>query len=228
MYKYIKRIIDIIVSTSLLILTIIPMIIIAILIKLESDGPVIFKQVRTGKNGKNFMLYKFRSMEKDNDVLNFKTENKITKVGNFIRKTSLDELPQLINVLKGEMSIIGPRPWIVEYYEKFTDYQKRRVDVLPGITGLAQASGRNNLTILEKINYDIEYVNNLSLFMDIKVLLLTIKTIFNKASADLSKSGISDELEALTENYLYVTKPLPNLSNVYYRSNGKSTFIFNK
>jgi len=99
------------------------------------------------------MLYKFRSMTQDNNVLNFKEENKITKVGNFIRKTSLDELPQLINIIKGDMSLIGPRPWIVEYAQNFTNYQKKRLKVRPGITGLAQATGRNNLSIFEKIRY---------------------------------------------------------------------------
>jgi lipopolysaccharide/colanic/teichoic acid biosynthesis glycosyltransferase len=136
-------------------------------------------------------------MTVDNDVMNFKTENKITKVGKFIRKTSLDELPQLFNILKGEMSFIGPRPWIVEYYNNFNAYQKRRVEVLPGITGLAQATGRNNLNIFEKINYDIEYVDNFSFKMDLKVVFKTIKTVLSKEGAELSKYGIKEEIEDL-------------------------------
>ena len=152
MYRVVKRVLDIILSLLVLVFFFIPMIVIAIAIKIESKGPALFKQVRTGKNGKNFNLYKFRSMTVDNDVMNFKTENKITKVGKFIRKTSLDELPQLFNIIKGEMSFIGPRPWIIEYYNNFNAYQKRRVEVLPGITGLAQAPGSNNLTIFEKMN----------------------------------------------------------------------------
>ena len=135
MYKYIKRLMDLILAIIGLILAGIPMIIVAIAIKLESKGPALFKQVRTGKDGKEFKLFKFRSMTVDNDVMNFKTENKITKVGKFIRKTSLDELPQLFNIIKGEMSFIGPRPWITEYYKNFNAHQKRRVEVLPGITG---------------------------------------------------------------------------------------------
>ena len=196
-YFFIKRLFDILLSLFGLVLSLIPMIIISIAIKLESKGPVFFKQVRTGKGGKNFNLYKFRSMTVDNDVMNFKTENKITKVGKFIRKTSLDELPQLFNILKGEMSFIGPRPWIVEYYNNFNEYQKRRVEVLPGITGLAQATGRNNLNIFEKINYDIEFVDNFSFKMDLKVVFKTIKTVLSKEGAEISKYGIKEEIEDL-------------------------------
>ena len=209
MYKYFKRVFDIVISLFMLLIFLIPMIIVSIAIKVESMGPIIFRQVRTGYKGKNFNLYKFRSMSVDNDVLNNSSENKLTKVGSFIRKTSLDELPQLINILKGDMSLIGPRPWIVEYYQNFTDDQKKRVDVLPGITGLAQAVGRNNLTIFDKISYDIEYVNNYSIKMDIKVIFLTIKTVLSRTGAELSKSGIHDELRELHDNYLYVTGRQP-------------------
>lgn len=197
MYKYVKRFLDLIFCLIGFVFAIIPMIIVAIAIKIDSRGPVFFKQERTGKNGKNFYLYKFRSMAKDNDVMNFKSENKVTKVGAFIRKTSLDELPQLINILKGDMSFIGPRPWITEYYKNFNKRQKRRVEVLPGITGLAQATGRNNLNIFEKINYDIEYVDNFSFKQDIKVIFMTIKTVLSKEGAELSKYGIKEELEDL-------------------------------
>lgn len=197
MYKYIKRLMDLILAIIGLILAGLPMIIVAIAIKLESKGPALFKQVRTGKDGKNFKLYKFRSMTVDNDVMNFKTENKITKVGKVIRKTSLDELPQLFNIIKGEMSFIGPRPWITEYYNNFNAHQKRRVEVLPGITGLAQSTGRNNLTVFEKINYDIEYVDNFSFKTDLKVVLKTIKTVLSKEGAELSKYGIKEEIEDL-------------------------------
>ena len=209
MYKYVKRLLDIIISLSALLVFSIPIILISIMIKKEDKGPVLFKQTRTGYKGKEFKLYKFRSMPIDNDVLNNKSENKLTKIGTFIRKTSLDELPQFINILKGDMSLIGPRPWIVEYYQNFTDEQKKRVDVLPGITGLAQATGRNNISIFEKINYDLEYVNNYSLLMDIKVILLTIKTVLSKTGAEISKSGIHEELKELHDNYLSVTGKQP-------------------
>lgn len=214
-YKYIKRGVDILISLVALIVFILPMIVIAIAIKLESKGPALFKQKRTGKNGQEFNLYKFRSMTQDNDVMNFKSENKITKVGRFIRKTSLDELPQVLNILKGDMSWIGPRPWIVEYYNNFTEEQKRRVEVLPGITGLAQAYGRNNLSIFDKIKYDIEYVDHYSLKMDLKVIFLTIKTILSKEGAELSKSGIKEELDELRANYIYVTSSLPIVEENY-------------
>lgn len=211
MYKYLKRVMDVIISFILLTLGIIPMILIGIAIKLESRGPVFFKQRRTGQNGKDFYLYKFRSMHVNNDMLklNFNEENKITKVGSLIRKTSLDELPQLLNILKGDMSLIGPRPWIVQYYQNFTDYQKRRVEVRPGITGLAQAIGRNDLSIFEKIYYDIEYVDHYSLKMDLKVILLTIKTVLLKAGAEITKSGIEEELKELKEYYLSTTGTIP-------------------
>ena len=153
MYKYFKRTMDIVISFILLILCSIPMLIVALAIKLESKGPALFRQIRTGKDGREFTLYKFRSMVKENNVYDFKTKDKMTKVGKFLRKTSLDELPQLFNILKGDMSLIGPRPWVVKYAENFTNYQKRRLSVRPGITGYAQASGRNNLSIFEKIRY---------------------------------------------------------------------------
>ncbi len=197
MYRVIKRIIDFIMALSILILFLIPMILIAIAIKIDSKGPVIFKQERTGKNGKIFKMYKFRSMVADNDVHNFKEKDKYTKVGKFIRSLSLDELPQIINILKGEMAFIGPRPWIPEYYENMNDEQRHRCDVLPGITGLAQVNGRNNLTIIEKINYDLEYVRNFSFKQDVKVFFLTIKAIFVKDGVNAGKETIKDELDIL-------------------------------
>ena len=202
LYKYFKRFFDIVLSLMVLIVFAIPMLLIAVAIKLDSKGPVFFKQKRTGKNGKEFNLYKFRSMTADNDVLNFKSENKLTRVGKFIRKTSLDEISQVFNIIKGDMSWIGPRPWIPSYYENFTEEQKRRVEVLPGLTGLAQAKGRNNLSIFDKIKYDIEYVDNISLKMDIKIIFLTIKSVLSKEGAELSKMGIKDELEDLKKNKL--------------------------
>lgn len=208
MYKYLKRATDIAVSFILLIICFIPMIIIAIAIKLESKGPALFKQIRTGKDGCEFMLYKFRSMVKDNNVYDFKTKDKMTKVGKFLRKTSLDELPQLFNIIKGDMSLIGPRPWVVKYAENFTNYQKRRLEVRPGITGYAQASGRNNLSIFEKIEYDIEYVDHMSLAMDIKVIFMTIKTLFVKEGTYVTKSDIEDEITALRDHYLFSTKDM--------------------
>lgn len=201
MYKYVKRGIDLVMAVLLLIIFLIPMLIIAVLIKLDSKGPVLFKQKRTGLKGKVFNLYKFRSMVTDNDVHDFSKGDQHTKVGNILRKTSLDELPQIINILKGEMSFIGPRPWITDYYDNMNEKQRHRNDVLQGITGLAQAKGRNNISINEKINYDLEYVKNYSFRQDVKIVFLTIKTVLSKEGADAGKNTIQNELEDLkTQN----------------------------
>lgn len=200
LYFYVKKIVDVLMALVLLIICLIPGLLVALAIRLESKGPVLFKQRRTGYKGKEFNLYKFRSMCKDNNVLDFTKGDKLTKVGKFIRKTSLDEIPQLINILKGEMSFIGPRPWITEYVNYFTEEQKHRLDVLPGITGLAQACGRNSISIIDKINYDLKYVNNYSFIVDIKVVYWTIKTVLSKEGAELGKGGIKDELDELKEN----------------------------
>lgn len=200
MYQYIKRMFDFIVAIILIIIFLVPMLIIGILIKLDSKGPVFFKQERTGKYGKNFKVYKFRSMTANNDVHDFSKQDQHTKIGNILRKLSLDELPQLINIIKGEMSFIGPRPWIPDYYENMTEYQRHRNDVLPGITGLAQIKGRNNISILAKINYDLEYVKNYSFIQDVKIFFLTIKTVLSKEGADAGKGTIQTELETLIAN----------------------------
>lgn len=199
MYKFLKRLIDVIIALTAFIILFLPMVIIAIAIKIDSRGPVFFKQIRTGKNGRNFTLYKFRTMVAENDVLDFSIQDKHTRVGHFLRKTSLDELGQIINILNGTMSFIGPRPWIPEYYENMNEEQRHRCDVLPGMTGLAQCMGRNKLSIFEKINYDLEYVKNFSLKEDIKIVFLTVKTVLSGSGADAGKSTIQDELEDLKE-----------------------------
>ena len=154
-----------------------------------------------GKNLKPFNIYKFRTMKTQREELNSELshEEMVTKVGKVLRATSIDELPQLINILKGEMSFIGPRPWIVEYYEWFTDEQKRRSDVRPGITGLAAVKGRNGINIFKKINYDLEYVDNMSLWLDIKIFFWSIVAVFKKTNAEISERGIKDELTELRE-----------------------------
>jgi len=196
MYNTLKRTFDILFSILLIILLLPIMIIIGIIIK-KDNGPALFIQNRSGKNEKIFKLYKFRSMSKNNNVRNFNEEDKITEFGKIIRKTSLDELPQLFNILKGDMSFVGPRPWITDYTIYFTDNQKRRLEVLPGITGLAQCNGRNNLSIKEKIDLDIKYVENLSFKMDIYVIIKTIKAVLTKEGAISSKLTIKKELEEL-------------------------------
>lgn len=195
--KVIKKLLDLILALILVILLSPLMIIIAIMIKIDSKGPVIFKQIRSGKNNKNFTLYKFRSMIYNNNLYDTSVEDQATKIGRILRKTSLDELPQLFNILKGEMSFIGPRPWILDYAKYFTKHQMRRLEVLPGITGLAQCSGRNNLGIIERIDIDVEYVENMSLFLDIYIVLKTIKSVLKKEGFSNSKSAIHEELNIL-------------------------------
>ena len=173
------------------------MLIIALIIKLDSKGPVLFKQKRTGKNGEDFYVYKFRTMVASNDVHDFSKADQHTKFGKILRKTSLDELPQLWSIATAKMSFIGPRPWIPDYYANMNEEQRHRCDVRPGLTGLAQAKGRNKLTIFDKINYDLEYIKNYSLLQDIKVVFLTIKAVFTASGADAGKNTIQGELRAL-------------------------------
>lgn len=164
MYRnYIKRGFDLIGAITLFALALPLFIIIAIIIKLTSNGPVIFTQDRSGVGGKVFKMRKFRTMAHDNDVHDASRENHITGVGKILRAFSLDELPQLINVISGDMSFIGPRPWITPYYDHMNAAQRHRYDVRPGITGLAQVYGRNNLTIHQKIGYDLRYVEHIGL-----------------------------------------------------------------
>lgn len=146
-YFLIKRMVDLVVSSLSLVILLIPFVIIAILIKLEDGGPVFFKQKRVGKNLKEFYIYKFRSMKTTREQLEgeLSHEDMVTNIGKVLRKTSIDELPQIMNVLKGEMTLIGPRPWIPEYYEWFTEEQKRRSDVTPGISGLAQVKRKKSI-----------------------------------------------------------------------------------
>ena len=173
--------------------------IIAILIKLDSKGPVLFKQIRTGKYGKNFNIYKFRTMVANNDVHDFSKADEHTKIGKFLRKTSLDEIPQLISIAVGNMSFIGPRPWIPDYYENMNETERHRCDVRPGLTGLAQVMGRNNISIHDKIKYDLEYIKNYSLKQDIKIIFLTIKVVFTSSGVDAGKGTIENEIKALKE-----------------------------
>ena len=181
---FIKRAFDIVASLILIILLIaIPVFIVApILIRLTSKGPAVFTQERVGKDGKIFKIYKFRTMRIPEDSLDengnqLPPKERITKVGKFLRKTSLDELMQLFNILGGSMSFVGPRPTLPEQVEKYTDYHKQRHNMRPGVTGWAQVNGRNNLTWAQKIEYDIEYINKFSIWFDIKVFFKTIGVV---------------------------------------------------
>ena len=202
MYTKIKRIMDVFFSIILLVIFSIPILIIATAIKIESKGPCIYKSKRIGKDLKPFYLYKFRTMKIERKELDNTLEYRdiITKVGSFLRKTSLDELPQFINVIKGEMSLIGPRPWIPQYYEYFTEEQKKRNNVLPGISGLAQVSGRNGIGILEKIYYDLEYVDNYCFKQDVEIFFRTINTVLSKKYSEITEKEIEKEIIELKKN----------------------------
>lgn len=180
-YKFFKRLFDITISMVGLIITSPILLITAIAIKLESPGPIIFKQERLGLKGKVFKIYKFRSMCVDAEkggVYEKKGDPRVTKVGKFIRKTSIDELPQFVNILKGEMSLIGPRPALTYHpwpYSEYTEEQKRMFHVRPGVTGWAQVNGRKEVEWPRRIELNVEYIDKMSLYFD---LMIFFKTIF--------------------------------------------------
>ena len=198
-YLILKRIIDILLSLVGLVILFLPMCIVAIMIKLEDPkGPVFFAQNRCGKNNKLFQMYKFRSMyvnaeemleqlhslnEMDGPVFKIKNDPRITKVGRFIRKTSLDELPQLINVLKGEMSIVGPRPALPREVNLYNDYQKQRLLVKPGITCIWQVSGRNNIGFTQWMEMDMDYIQKRGIILDLVLILKTIPALLGDKNA---------------------------------------------
>lgn len=194
--KFIKRFLDFILSLMALIILSPLLLIIYILVRIKLGKPAIFKQQRPGKNERIFTLYKFRTMtdEKDKDGNLLPDGKRLTKFGKALRSTSLDELPELINILKGDMSIVGPRPLLVEYLTLYNEEQKRRHNVRPGLTGLAQISGRNSLSWEEKFKDDVYYVDHISLWADIKIILKTIGKV-------LKREGISQEGNATMEYF---------------------------
>ncbi|MEP2770513.1 MAG: sugar transferase [Fulvivirga sp.] len=175
-YFYIKRALDFLIAIVLLVVLLPLFLLTAVIINYDIDRNVIFKQLRVGLNRKTFSIYKFRTMKDlyDDDGNLLPDHKRLTKTGGLIRKFSLDELPQLINILKGEMSFVGPRPLLVQYLNYYTQEEQLRHDVLPGITGWAQINGRNSISWDEKLNLDIYYVHNKSFWLDFKILLLTI------------------------------------------------------
>ena len=185
MYKhFIKRLLDILISFLALLVFALPMLIIGLAIKMTSKGPVLFKQDRLGKNGKVFRMLKFRSMVVGAEAQGVYSDNKdkrVTKVGKFLRKTSLDELPQLINMLKGDMSLIGPRPPLTYHpwpIEDYTEEQKRMFDVRPGMTGWAQVNGRKEVEWHKRIELNVWYVDHISFLLDAKIFFMTILKVF--------------------------------------------------
>ncbi|MGG1630901.1 sugar transferase [Rossellomorea sp. NRS-1567] len=185
MYLIVKRLADIIFSLILLIVLFPFLILIGLAIKTDSKGPVLFKQRRIGLNGKEFLIYKFRTMVVDAENIGppstSQGDSRITKIGQWLRRFSIDEIPQLINVVKGDMSFIGPRPTVKELYDKFDDERKCAYRVSPGITGYAQVNGRSQLSLNEKKRLEVYYADNISLLMDIKILIRTFSKVVNKS-----------------------------------------------
>lgn len=198
LYKVSKRALDVIASFLGLVILSPILSIVAILIKLESKGPAIFAQSRIGLNGKEFKMYKFRSMvqnaeelkeklakqnEMSGPMFKIKNDPRVTKVGKFIRKTSIDELPQLLNILKGDMTLVGPRPSLPREVEKFESWMLKRLEVKPGLTCYWQVSGRNNIDFYEWMKLDLKYVNDMSFWLDIKLIFKTVAVLFGDKNA---------------------------------------------
>lgn len=210
MYKSFKRFCDIVVSLLGLIVLSLLFIIVSIAIKLESKGPVFFKQTRLGKDGKEFQIYKFRSMCEGAEQMgtgqySFKGDMRVTRVGKILRATSIDELPQLINVLKGEMSIVGFRPPLTYHpwpLEEYTHEQLRMFEVRPGITGWAQVHGRKHTEWHERIRLNVYYVDHISLWLDIRIMFLTVFNVFtNKDNENVAVTvqGTAADIHAIKE-----------------------------
>jgi len=196
-YKhFFKRLLDIIYSLGFILCFWWLYIILAILVKKKLGSPVLFKQQRPGLTGKVFTMYKFRSMTdaKDKDGKLLSDEERLPRFGQLLRATSLDEIPEFFNILKGDMSLVGPRPLLVQYLERYNERQARRHEVRPGITGWAQVNGRNAISWEQKFEYDVEYVEKCSFLLDIKIIIMTIKKIF-------IREGISQEGNVTMEEF---------------------------
>jgi lipopolysaccharide/colanic/teichoic acid biosynthesis glycosyltransferase len=185
-YDNFKRGLDIFIALAAMIILSPVLVAIGITIRLSSKGPAVFKQQRAGKNGKPFVFYKFRTMTLDVDPFGPSPKSgqdrRLTKVGKFLRECSLDELPQLFNILKGDMSIVGPRPLYLSQIPEWSERQKKRLLVKPGLTGLAQIQGRGEITREEKLEFDVKYVENAGLLTDIRIMLITIVQVFRRKS----------------------------------------------
>ncbi|MBE7053789.1 MAG: sugar transferase [Ruminococcaceae bacterium] len=204
--KFFKRLVDILCALLAIVVFSWLYIIVAILVRVKLGSPVIFKQPRPGLNGKIFTLYKFRTMtdEKDEDGNLLPDEIRLTKFGKLLRATSLDELPEAFNILKGDMSVIGPRPQLVRDMTFFTDEQMKRQSVRPGLSGLAQVKGRNGITWEEKIDYDLEYIKKITFFGDVKIIFQTVWSAFVKQDG-VSQEGM-DTAEDLGDYLLRIGK----------------------
>lgn len=194
--RFIKRPMDFILSLIAIIVLSPVLLVVAILVRTKLGSPVLFKQKRPGLNEKIFMMYKFRTMtdERDGNGELLPDSVRLTKFGRFLRSTSLDELPELLNILKGDMSIVGPRPLLVQYLSLYNEEQKRRHDVRPGLSGLAQISGRNAISWEDKFSLDVEYVEKVSFIADWRIIFSTIKKVF-------VREGINSETSATMEPF---------------------------
>ena len=194
--RFLKRPMDFILSLMAIIFLSPVLIVVAILVRLKLGSPVLFKQKRPGLNEKIFTMYKFRTMtdEKDENGELLPDSVRLTKFGRILRSTSIDELPELFNILVGAMSIVGPRPLLIQYLKLYNDHQKRRHEVRPGLSGYAQVNGRNAISWEDKFNLDVEYVDNVSFIGDWKIILLTIKKVF-------VKEGISSNTSVTMEPF---------------------------
>jgi undecaprenyl phosphate N,N'-diacetylbacillosamine 1-phosphate transferase len=201
-YLIIKRLFDFIFAFIILIIASPVMLITVLAIKLESSGPSVFKQERPGKAAKIFTVYKFRTMriETEKKGISLTDKERMTRVGTILRKSSIDEIPQLFNILRGDMSFIGPRPLLVQYLDFYSEKQLRRHEVTPGISGWAQVNGRNTISWEEKFNYDVWYVDNISFKLDVKILFLTIKKVLIRADIDQSNEDTMEDFLGSVDN----------------------------
>lgn len=195
--KYIKRAMDVLLSLGALVVLSPVLLIVAVLVRTKLGSPVLFRQERPGKDGKIFALYKFRTMTdaRDQEGNLLPDEVRLTRFGKLLRSTSLDELPELYNILRGDMSLVGPRPLLVKYLPRYSPRQARRHEVRPGLTGWAQVNGRNALSWEERFELDVYYTEHLSMGMDVKILFLTVKAV-------LCRSGISSETSVTMEEFM--------------------------
>lgn len=203
MYRlFFKRLIDILLSLLALIILSPVLVVVVILVRIKLGGPVLFTQNRPGKDEKIFKMYKFRTMtdERDTNGELLSDDIRLTKFGKLLRATSLDELPGLWNILKGDMSIVGPRPLLVQYLPLYNEEQKRRHEVRPGLTGLAQVSGRNAISWEEKFQLDVKYINQVTLINDFKIVLLTAKKVFVKEGISSNTSMTMELFQGTVED----------------------------
>lgn len=193
--KFFKRFLDIVLSLIALIGLSWLLLIVAVLVKIKLGSPVLFKQARPGKDEKIFNLYKFRTMtdERDENGDLLPDDARLTKFGRFLRSTSLDELPEVFNILKGDMSVIGPRPLLVEYLPYYTEEERHRHDVRPGLSGLAQVNGRNTITWEEKFAYDVEYVENITFWGDVKLIFKTVLKVVKRSDIRVGKEFVVEK-----------------------------------